>query len=319
MRKIRRLLFLGWVGSLLACEKEVAIDIAPQPPKLAVYSILRPDSLITVWVTQTKSIRDNLPVEAVDHASVTVVPEGQPPQTLRLVNAQQGKYQVDLRPQPDVTYRLSVTAEGYPPVEATTRMPLPVAVQQVSYEAQSMPNPDSCGVCPDTLVDYRIALTFSDPASEENFYEVAGWMDHAREHFVYDTVTQEVDTVQVFSTVPLQLRSTDPAASSAEEAIAGLEPDRYYYQNLTFTDRLFDGDRYTFDFRTVNDEVPTRIKVVFRTYHEAAYRYERAKEAQRAYAYDALLYEPVQIPLNVRGGYGIFSSYSQDSVVIDLD
>lgn len=316
---MRWLLFVGWIGSLLACEKEVALDIAPQPPKLAVYSILQPDSLVSVWITQTKFIKDDLPVDAVDRATVTVTPEGQPPQTLQPVNAQQGKYQADFQPQPGVAYHLSVTAKGYPPVEATTRVPLPVAVQQIKYEAQWLPNPDSCGGCPDLLVDYRIALTFEDPTSEENYYEVVGWMDYDNEYFVHDSVKNAQDTLRFSSTERLNLRSTDPAASSVEEAIVEFEPDRYYYQALRFTDRLFNGHRYTFDFRTVNNENPTRIKVALRTYHEAAYRYERAKEAQRAYAYDALLYEPVQIPTNVRGGYGIFSSFSQDSVVIDLD
>lgn len=316
---MRRLLFLGWIGSLLACQKEIEIDLAPQSPKLAVYSILQPDSLMAVWVTQTKSIQDNLPVNAVDEATVTVTPEGQSSQVLTLTDADQGRYQADFQPQPGVAYHLSVTAEGYPPVEATTRVPLPVAVQQVNYEAQRLPNPDSCGGCPDLLVDYRIALTFEDPASQENYYEVVGWMDYLSEYYAYDSVTGALDTLRFSSTERLNLRSTDPAASSVEEAIVEFEPDRYYYQALRFTDRLFNGNPYTFDFRTVNNENPTRIKVVLRTYHEAAHRYERAKEAQRAYAFDALLYEPVQLPMNIRGGYGIFSSFSQDSVVIELD
>ena len=307
------------LGGLLACQTYVEVETDLHAPTLVVYSILQPDSLVAVWVSQTQSVSQNQSPTAVNRAKVTITPEGQAPQTLPLVSAEWGKYQTNFRPQPGVTYQLSVTAEGFPPVTATTRLPRPVAIQELRYAEQSSPNPKTCYDCPDSLVDYAMRLTFADPPSEENYYELAGWIKEPKEYYIYNSSSSvPLDTIRYNVFTPLAIWSTDPTVNTAEDAVLYDEAAQRYLLNIPFDDEIFDGESYTFRFQTVEGEASSLIKIALRTYHEEAYRYERAKEVQRSYHNEDLFYEPVPIPSNVQGGYGIFGSFSQDTVTLEM-
>ena len=306
--------------ALLGCERDMTVELAPHVPRLAVYGMLQPDSLAAVWVTQTQSVLDGSPILSAQEAEVIITPEGQAPERLTLVRAEEGKYQGTFRPQAGITYQLSVSAEGFPSVEASTRVPHPVAVQLSDYWSETVKTSSACLYCSDSAVYHHLALTFQDPAPEENYYEVMGWMDYLSKIWVYDS-WGELETMLLQPSVTrLNFRSDDPVVATVEDAVLAAQYDNLYIDNLPFTDQLISGDNYTFRCSVVDDELTTKLLVLFRNYHPDAYRYERAKEKQQGSNHpDALFYEAVQIPTNVRGGYGIFSSFSQDSVVIELN
>ena len=306
--------------ALLGCEREVTVELAPHAPHLAVYAMLQPDSLAAVWVTQTQSVLDGSPVLSAQEAEVIITPEGQAPERLTLVRAEEGKYQGTFRPQAGITYQLSVSADGFPSVEASTRVPLPVAVQLSDYRSETVKTSSACLYCPDSAVYHHLSLTFQDPAPEENYYEVMGWMKYPGERYQYDSLLGEYVAISTTNLDRLNFRSDDPVVATVEDAVLAAQYDNLYIDNLLFTDQLISGDNYTFRCSVVDDELTTKLLVLFRNYHPDAYRYERAKEKQQGSNHpDALFYEAVQIPTNVRGGYGIFSSFSQDSVVIELN
>ena len=313
-------LFAIFGFALLGCEREVTVELAPHVPRLAVYAMLQPDSLAAVWVTQTQSVLDGSPILSAQEAEVIITPEGQAPERLTLVRAEEGKYQGTFRPQAGITYELSVSADGFPSVEASTRVPHPVAVQLSDYRSETVKTSSACLYCPDSVVYHHLSLNFQDPAPEENYYEVMGWMKYPGERYQYDSLLGEYVAISTANLDRLNFRSDDPVVATVEDAVLAAQYDNLYIDNLPFTDQLISGDNYTFRCSVVDDELTTKLLVLFRTYHPDAYRYERAKEKQQGSNHpDALFYEAVQIPTNVRGGYGIFSSFSQDSVVIALD
>ncbi len=298
----------------------MTVELAPHAPRLAVYAMLQPDSLAAVWVTQTQSVLDGSPILSAQEAEVVITPEGQAPERLTLVRAEEGKYQGTFRPQAGVTYQLSVSAEGFPPVEASTRVPHPVGVQLSNYWSEMVKTSSACLYCSDSVVYHHLSLTFQDPAPEENYYEVMGWMKYPGERYQYDSLLGEYVAISTTNLDRLNFRSDDPVVATVEDAVLAAQYDNLYIDNLPFTDQLISGDNYTFRCSVVDDELTTKLLVLFRNYHPDAYRYERAKEKQQGSNHpDALFYEAVQIPTNVRGGYGIFSSFSQDSVVIELN
>ena len=318
--KLLRIVIPYVLGSLLlGCEQDITFDIEREPPQLAIHAIMYPDSLISVWVTQTKFVLDKTPIRAVSNATVSITPEGQLPQQLVLQDAQRGQYRADFAPELGTTYYLKVAAEGLPVAEATTLVPMPVPIQTVDYTIlRTNQIPWCAGLfnCDSAITQYQIALTFEDPA-DENYYEVVSYVQYSTERSAYDPVKNEsyieVDTSLY---LPDQL-SNDPAVDPFGEA--SVASQRYgSSQELRFSDQLFKNRAYTFKYSINNTQIgANRLIIVFRTYHADAYRYLRAKEAQQGNV-GGFIYEPVQIPQNIQGGYGIFSSYSEDTVVIEL-
>ena len=318
--KLFRIVISYVVGSLLlGCEQDITFDIEQEPPQLAIHAIMHPDSLISVWVTQTKFVLDTAPIRAVSNATVTITPEGQSPQELVLQDAQRGQYRADFSPKPGTTYHLKVVAEGLPVAEATTLVPMPVPIQTVDYTIlRTNQTPWCAGLfnCDSAVTQYQIALTFEDPA-DENYYEVINSIQYLTERSAYDPIKDE-EYIAVDTTVYLPDQfSNDPAVDPFGEVYVASQ--RYgNNQALRFSDQLFENRTYTFKYNISNSQLgANRIIITFRTYPTDAYRYLRAKEAQQGNV-GGFIYEPVQIPQNIRGGYGIFSSYSQDEVTIEL-
>ena len=319
MLTLRTLTWTALVIILGACEREIAVDIKREPPRLAVYSLMHPDSLMTVWVSRAKSVLDTTRVRAVASAEVVLSADPGSVQVLTLVNAAQGKYQATVLPQPGAVYHLSVTAEGYPRAEATTQVPWPVGIQEADYAVVPIDKATACLLqenCADTTTHYAVAFTFQDPPAERNYYQVSSTLSYYGERYVYNSLTEEYEVVWDTLTTSTSNYSTDPAVDDIGNLIDKLRYETYsdYY----FTDALFDGQRYTFDFSTeINQAMPLKMIITLKTFHPEAYNYQQTSRQQQYY--DALFYEPVPLAQNIRNGYGIFSSFSQDSVVIALD
>ena len=319
MYRLLYAIVLSMSGLLWACERDIFIDIKPETPRLAIYSMIHPDSLVTVWVSHAKSVLDTTRIRAITDAEVIVSSDRGTSQVLTLANSEQGKYRADFAPRPGEMYYLSVTATGYPRAEATTQVPLPVQIEKVRYAVVPAHKASSCGEsadCADTVTRYAIALTFRDPASEKNYYEVSSDLNYFGQQVVYDSLAEDWTLVWDTLTTIAYNHSFDPVIDD----IGVLIEDQQFqgYRDYWFSDQLFEGGRYTFDYLAETDEAyPIDMVIALRTYHEEAYHYERTSSQQDYY--DELFYEPVPLRQNIVGGYGIFGSYSQDTVVVALD
>lgn len=320
--RIRALISFAWVsalGVLSACVKDIAIEVVPEPPRLAIYSILQPDSLVSVWISQTKSVIDRHPFQAVTNATVIISADNGLTQTLNLVDADRGRYQADFIPQPEVTYRLSVTAEGYPPVEAITTVPSLVSLDNVDYRIIPANKPTDCaeaGACADTVTRYTFALTFSDPVSTRNYYRVSSSLKYRSETSNLESSGGETATVWDTLTTTANNNSVDPVL----EGLEALTIDEPYekYRDYYFTDQLFNGQEYTFAYTSeVEEAFPLSMNITLTQYHKAGYHYLQSIALQEELG--DIFSELIPLAQNIQGGYGIFSSFSQDRIVIKLD
>ena len=309
---------VAWALLLWGCDKDVDLDIQREPPRLAVYAIINPDSVISVWVTRTKFVLDAEAIRAVDNATVTITPEGQAPRLLTLKDALRGQYRADFAPQAGVTYYLNVTADGFPPVEATTRVPLPVRTT-LSYDTiriNALPWCAGIYNCDSTILAYTMVLTWKDPAPDENFYEVVDHLYYLEPYTKYDSIRDEYIVLSDTTGDEPSRTSNDPLVRPGEVA---QEQNYRTREEFRFTDQLLSGQTYTFQYNLYSVRLnPVAITVALRSYHPEAYRYQQGKRAQETAEGFEFAYEPVQIPQNIQGGYGIFSSYSEDKVIIEL-
>lgn len=176
------LLLLVAVG----CESTVDVDVPEHEPQLVVNSLFANDQRWIVEVSRSTGAFERADLDAprftVDDATVTVTtPDGAPAElsytdTLsyeQLIGGRlpvAGAYTVlDQRPAPGQPYTVRVEADGFAPVEATSRIPTPIEAT-VSSAARRVPDPF---VDPPTVEQERtITLRIPDPPGEDNYYWV---------------------------------------------------------------------------------------------------------------------------------------------------
>ena len=323
MTSFHLLLSLLMVG-LVACNQEVDIEEPNLPPRLVANAFLQTDSAVTLALTQSQSAYNNAVLETVSGATVVLWEGMQEIATLAEVSP--GRYRSDFIPVVGQEYTLRVSKEGFESIEATTQVPQPVAISAVNVELDT--TTIDIPATYDTvlqIVDIREAtVSFQDPASERNHYELA--------FFMYDTLIpgtgyQVTDTVRRFER--LKLASNDPAVDNTGNEVAvdleGLDASPFDESSvsswpLVFTDELFNGRSYALPVRliaSVDEATEPQLYVALRSITQGEYDYLRAFRLQITTGTTPFS-EPVQIYDNVENGYGIVSGSSVDWVIVDL-
>ena len=313
-----------------ACETVVDVDIPNAPPRLVVEAYLQADSAVAVSLTQSQSILTNRELSFVSGATVTLLEDGATVATLK-VNGNEGIYQTDYTTIVGREYTIRASKAGFEPVEATTLIRPPVAIDAV--EIDTTHHTDEYYELDTLITEERIEieevrLTFSDPRDISNYYQI----------FVYyydDQVIIEpdgeggfvaVDTVRGLYGVSLE--SDDPVFSDGGDDF--LEGDDFSAGGLSlFSDDFFNGKTYTIRLNSPNSSdgfffsgsrIPKgeEIYVMLVSVDEGQYQYSRSVDLQ--YENDGNPFaEPVQVYSNVENGFGIVSGSSADQVVIDFE
>lgn len=295
------MLFLATALLLVACEKEITVDLPVLPPQLVVEGFVEPGLPPFVILTRTQGYFDPLDADAVASTfvrdAVVTVDAGNGPVVLNLLcttalTAEQRALLAevtgldpDLIAQVDIclysstntalfgavgrTYRLHI-ARGNEVLTSTTTIPAPVPLDSLWFQPRRLTaDDDSVG-----FLWGRI----QDPAGLGNSYR---WYDRR-----ISTRSGEDDQA-VFSSGAIN----------------------------TFTDRYFDGGTYRFNvngFRFPGDTVVVR----FVSIGEAEYQFYRSYEANVASGGD-LLGTPQNARGNIQGGLGIWAGWGvhTDTVV----
>ena len=118
---IKKLTFPLILVVLLACEKEVELDIPRSPEQLVVNGLLMPTKDIEVNVSLSQYVMDTSST-VVSSADVKLYCEGD--FLARLTHSKEGKYsQVNLKPQVGKIYSITVDVEGFATATAQTTIP----------------------------------------------------------------------------------------------------------------------------------------------------------------------------------------------------
>lgn len=325
MKLIRILPLITLALSFSACETIVDVDIPDEPPRLVANAFLQADSMVVVELTQSQSILVNSDLKSVRGATVSLLEEAQPVATLEESEAP-GIYFSTFAPSVGRTYTLRVSKDGFEPVEATTFIAPPVTIRSVEVDTSVFIN--SYVNFEDSLITERnvtldeIRLSFDDPASERNYYEISAYRYDLQIQSRYDSEGNLIDTDTVRYFRPLYLRSDDPAISGGESDPLEGESD-FYGIALLFNDDFFNGKQYSLRFSEAqgfgfSSGYEPQLYVVLRTIDEAQYRYLRSVDLQYENE-DNPFAEPVQVYSNVENGFGIVAGSSASQVVVDLE
>ena len=233
-----------------------------------------------------------------------------------LYNPDEGQYSLPITPQSGDSYEIKVTAPGFPSAQAQTRIPLRVE-QSIDYQAVVTDEPlQGCasGVCNPYVTHYLLEVTLTDPAHQKNYYEAAGLIRYFDEQLVYDTDIFEPDTLIDTIDYRIWLTTDDPFFFTGGETDEEIQREK-----LAFSDRLFEGKAQTIRYRMDHRERQTyQLLVLLKTLHPTLYRYQEERDRQTGFSSSPFI-EPQPVPHNIEGGYGIFSSYSEDTVFIDVE
>ena len=334
--------FLLWLAiwSTMACETVVEVDIPKESSKLVVNAFIGTDVPTRVQLTASKSILDNSAIRYISGAEVVLLEEGIPVATLEEVAESnqvpidwEGYYASPFIPVADKHYTLQVTKSGYEPVEAQTYIPPAVPIQKVTYDTtvSTYTYQEEDSVITRSEINFNeIQLTFTDPASEKNYYEL-----QVLQYFMYyiyllddqgnvvvDNQGNNViaDTVQSVNAV--SLTSSDPLLAGNEDIFDGGEVSAYGTA-FVFSDDFLNGKTYTLKFNigntyySYNNDEDSNMAISLHTINEEQYQYAVSRELQYENEGNPFA-EPVQVYNNIENGYGIFVGYSSDQVTLDF-
>lgn len=278
-------------ASFSSCEKEIDVDLPPYTPSLVVMSRIQPDSVFSVFLSNSVSILDGDEPEEVTDATVEILnADGQVIATLE-DEEDIGFYrggELD-KPRIGATYHLRIAAEDYPSVSASAICPEPVPILEVIRT-------DILGVDGAGRPTRELTMTFQDDPAERNYYQLALY---------------EADTAFLFGDTSVFLTRI-----FFELANGNLTNRNSYEDGWMFTDDFFNGNEHTLRMEaeeSVLGDSTANLYVFLATVSEDYYRYRLS--AARLDEINPFS-EPAQLHNNIEGGVGIFSGISVDKKVV---
>ncbi len=321
---------IALVGGLIGCETVVDIDLPQEPPRLVVNHVMRVEDFSArfIQVTQSQSVLDNTDIQPVSGARVTLEEENgcftiltddctttfEERQTLGVYSISRDVFGF---PSAGRTYTLRVEKESFASIVATTRIPEPTKIQQLTYDTTHISATTASSSQANFGVN-KVGITLDDPAGERNCYAIRiTGQKQAEECDTTGNCVLSADKALAFYPI---MKSNDPAIVNSNYALQGTNT-QVYGNPILFSDDLFDGEQYTVridpDITFIGDSLRRELIVELRTITQEQYDYTYNKLLQQSLR-EIPHGEPVLVPGNIQGGYGIFAGYSVDEATIDF-
>ena len=294
----------------VACETIVDVEVPREAPKLVMNATVTPgDRFLPVFITQSRYVLDDTEFKRVNNATVSLFEDGIFVKELEKSSIH-GMYTVYYWFDVAKTYTLKAEAPGFTPIEATTSFHNPVPIQAITLETAYAENNSFCfgGPCPEQE-NYKVNLTFQDPANTYNYYSVVAFVGEFNRN----------ENSISYSDTYIPLSSEDVSLALSEFNLEGIG---YRGYELWFTDDIFDGQAYTFSFEIAKDnysDLADSVVLGFELRHqtEANFKYHTSKRLQNLNDGNPFA-EPTLIYDNIENGHGIFASYTPDSKTVAI-
>jgi len=297
----------------MGCETVVDIDPPSYDTELVVSSLFSPDSLWAIELHRSLSIgvRQN-PLEQYVEGSIVTLWSGDE-MIDSLFYRGHGRYRsVSRFPSAGIPYTLRVELPGMPEIEATSSVPLSPVITYSSLEllGEKIKFPYGHeGV-------YKIQLRFTDPPGS-NFYRIAVYRYTRFQGQDYHNTPNAPDSVYR----RVELDAADPGWLFTYTDAAGTDLvmgdlDDTCSVNMV-TDRLFDGEEYSWEGRLLLVEEWGRdnVLLLLSTLSEDYFEYQRTVQEQ---SFSGPFIEPIKVHSNVEGGLGIFAGYNNTCIILSL-
>ncbi|HMQ47055.1 MAG TPA: DUF4249 domain-containing protein [Saprospiraceae bacterium] len=292
---------------LTSCDDPIPIPVEVARPELVVVSNFTSNEAIQVTVTKTNPVLEGSNREFVLDASVKIYKGAVFSEHLVQKNINDGDFVYytteRLRPEIGTTYTIEVEAPGFEPVTATSKIPEAISILGFELFDVAIQNLNTG----ETAIDYRVALTFEDPANEENYYHLNLFQQ------IYDFKVVELDTMITGSYLQVWAFDDFEDTGKTPHPLGG----------LLLHDGTFNGQRISFDFPVSitydeSDELLGKVFLELRSVTQDYHNYYIDISEQVSNA-NSPFKDPIIINDNIEGGSGIFAGYSsaRDSVLIN--
>jgi len=294
-----------------SCTKEVVIDIPQEKPKIVVYSTIVPFTIpipkpLGIKLQSSLHTFDNSPSN-INDAHVLYFENDILKDTLEY-NESLNKYNfansISDYPIAGNTYSLKIQKAGYETISATTKIPSKVTITDTAIiPIAYIDETDNCFS--------EISLTFTDPADEINFYEIAVSVPA----FNYDS-TKDFYELSSYDNII--------TSESYYPSLIRFDVDKPKY--LLFNDKSINGKEYTlrvYYSPPQREEDERYIANHYITVHlrNVTADYYKFKTSMIQHLYnneEDILYgmgEPINIISNINNGYGLFAGFNNDIVM----
>ncbi|MAT55808.1 MAG: hypothetical protein CMN32_15125 [Saprospirales bacterium] len=303
LSSIQRFLPFVFLSFLLftACEEPLEFDLNDEE-RLVIYSNFSNQQTLEVFVSKTRSVLNTEPTTFLEDATVMVFVDNELVEILQAMPASETGDKppfyktLKLKPEVGVVYTIKVSVPGFDPVTATNSIPPSVPIESVDYS-----NTGQTEVNESKNVKFDVAVSFIDPADEENYYHLV-----FLQKLTPYTVSPSGDTIlsEVVINAPLTV-----FPSNLDMPVTGY----YDHRSFLIKDRFFNGEKLRLNFWGMYDYDPGKylpgdFVIELRTVSEAYYLYHIT--LSRQINTENPLSEGVVVYDNVENGEGIFAGYS---------
>lgn len=275
----------------------VLLDVEPPEhiEQLAVHCFISDDNeFIFAGLSETRALLDiSEELDAIDNGSISLYQDGEklfdfdvfPAQANNIMNYRYtvGE-QFGLR---QGEFELRASAPGFPELVATQSFPTKVSLTEVTFEE-------------DGTIDFEgtrldaVEITFTDPAGEENFYEIS-------------LVSR--DSSCLSGSVSFSAEYFETQDLNAEESAD--------FNSMLLTDASFDGSEYRIILGVNNFVEEDRdLLVQWKCISKEHYQYSRSLNAFRNGDDFGGFSEPIPIFSNVDNGIGIFTCFTNELISV---
>ena len=297
MKRILALLIIIFITS---CERDVIINIPPQPLKLVVNGVVRTTTAFRVTVGKTAGVLDTTSSAGlrINNAFVQLYENNILVDTL-IHDAPSNTYLVkrNTRALPGKTYLLKAVAQGFPSVEAETTTPNVIAIQSITRRMNVKKNASG-----DFLDEVKI--TFNDEVAEN--------------HYLVRVRRPRLQTQNTVGYTGINcMRSTDTDIEGRNDGDP-TEFETCIDDEFFLRDKNFNGKTKEIVLFILHDDLepllmqnPNRhVKPIVELHSITAdqFKYRKTLGAYRD-AEDNPFAEPVLLYGNIKNGYGIFVTY----------
>lgn len=292
-------LFFLIIALLVGCEKTEKIENFPKTaPKLALNSIMIPDSGITVIIYKSLSILDNAPNKILDKATLELFRDGLSVGKLEGANHFSYYFFPDIKPEPGHTYKLTASLKGFETVSATSDIPTDA---QITNLTSIVKDTSSWGWNYGTNYFFstgKLLLGLKDDGEKENYYKISMYM--------LDTTYSINEYGDTSDTFIYRNSLQNYNNESSNPLIEFTEGDSYY-----FSDQYLNGQEFSIELPirysgsspgdTLFIELSAISKDLF-LFKKSMIKYNESQSNPFS--------EPIKIYTNIENGYGIFAGSS---------
>jgi hypothetical protein len=286
----------------VACEKDITVDVPPQPVKLVVYGTTAVYNPFSIAVSKTAGILDPVtpPSHLVTHALVQLYEDSQLKDTL-VFNSNTSTYESKqhIVAMPGKTYVLKTSAPGFTTAEATAVTPGNINIQSISRIAQVRTDADG------NVYD-EVRIRFMDNTAVSNYYLIT--FQHPIDYGNGNIHYQDIYCMHSLDKDIDRRNNADP--SDFEDCI-----DR----EIAMTDKHFNGMvKELVMFIPHDDLEPVKSTFDNREYRAVVrlnnitadqFKYRKSFSAYQD-SEDNPFAEPVLVFSNVTNGYGLFTTFN---------